>query len=118
MGFTCVTADAFAFQGSTRSITLACARLATRRTNNYHGQYLSTDKNNQASLTHRISLMTRMEVRVVVLGRRFRSIGFIRLRYGLVLRRKRLKRLRCSQFQSVQRFGDVALEAEGVLVLF
>ena len=44
-----ITADAFAFRGSDRRITLAAARSATWRTNNYHGQYLSTDKNRQAS---------------------------------------------------------------------
>jgi hypothetical protein len=43
-----ITADAFAFQGSDRRITPTAARSATWRTNNYHGQYLSTDKNRQA----------------------------------------------------------------------
>ncbi len=44
-----ITADAFAFRGSDRRITPAAARSATWRTNNYHGQFLSTDKNRQAS---------------------------------------------------------------------
>ena len=43
-----ITADAFAFQGSGRRIAPTAARSATWRTNNYHGQYLSTDKNRQA----------------------------------------------------------------------
>jgi hypothetical protein len=43
-----ITADAFAFQGSDRRIAPTAARSATWRTNNYHGQYLSTDKNRQA----------------------------------------------------------------------
>jgi hypothetical protein len=43
-----ITADAFAFRGSDRRITPTAARSATWRTNNYHGQFLSTDKNRQA----------------------------------------------------------------------
>jgi hypothetical protein len=43
-----ITADAFAFRGSDRRITPTAAQSATWRTNNYHGQYLSTDKNRQA----------------------------------------------------------------------
>ncbi|HEX4072524.1 MAG TPA: hypothetical protein VHX68_15190, partial [Planctomycetaceae bacterium] len=38
-----------AFRGSDRRITPAAARAATGRTNNYPGQFLSTDKNRQAS---------------------------------------------------------------------
>ncbi len=44
-----ITADAIAFRGSDRRITPAAARAATWRTNNYHDQFLSTDKNRQAS---------------------------------------------------------------------
>jgi hypothetical protein len=43
-----ITADAFAFRGSDRRITPTAARSGTWRTNNYPGQYLSTDKNRQA----------------------------------------------------------------------
>jgi hypothetical protein len=44
-----ITADAFAFSGFDGEVALAAAESASWRTSNSHGQYLSTDKINQAS---------------------------------------------------------------------
>ena len=43
-----ITADTFASQGSARRIAPSHAQVATWRTNNYHDQFLSTDKKRQA----------------------------------------------------------------------
>jgi hypothetical protein len=44
-----ITADAFAFPGFDGEVTRAAAESASWRTSNSHGQFLSTDKINQAS---------------------------------------------------------------------
>jgi hypothetical protein len=44
-----ITADTFAFSGFDDEVALAAAESASWRTSNCHGQYLSTDKINQAS---------------------------------------------------------------------
>jgi hypothetical protein len=44
-----ITADAFAFPGFDGEVALAAAGSTSWRTSNSHGQYLSTDKTNQAS---------------------------------------------------------------------
>jgi hypothetical protein len=44
-----ITADVFAFSGFDGEVTPAAAELASWRTSNSQGQFLSTDKTNKAS---------------------------------------------------------------------